>query len=131
MEFRKMVTITLCMRQQKRHWCIEQSYGLCWRGRGRWWEDLGEWHWNLYNIMYEMSCQSRFDAWYWKLGASAQRRPRGIVWGGRREEGGGFRMGNTCIPVADSFWYLAKLIQFVKFKSKIKLKKKILNFHKV
>ena len=27
-----------------------------------------------------------------------------------REEGGGFRMGNTCIPVTDSFWYLAKLI---------------------
>jgi len=23
--------------------------------------------------------------------------------GGRREEGGGFRMGNTCIPVVDSF----------------------------
>ena len=23
--------------------------------------------------------------------------------GMRREEGGGFRMGNTCIPVADSF----------------------------
>ena len=41
-----------------------------------------------------------------------------------REEGGGFRMGNTCIPVVDSFWYLAKLIQFVKFKNKIKLKKK-------
>ena len=28
MEFRKMVTITLCTRLQKRHWCIEQSYGL-------------------------------------------------------------------------------------------------------
>ena len=27
------------------------------------------------------------------------------------EEGGGFRMGNTCVPVADSFWYLANLIQ--------------------
>ena len=27
-------------------------------------------------------------------------------------EGGGFRMGNTGIPVADSFRYLAKLIQF-------------------
>ena len=26
MEFRKMVTITLCMRLQKRHWCIDQSY---------------------------------------------------------------------------------------------------------
>ena len=42
---RKMVTITLCTRQQKRHWCIEQPYGLCGRGRG--WEDLGEWHWNM------------------------------------------------------------------------------------
>ena len=29
-------------------------------------------------------------------------------------EGGGFRMGNTCIPMADSFRYLAKLIQFCK-----------------
>jgi len=28
-----------------------------------------------------------------------------------REEGGGFRMGKTCIPVADSFRYLAKPIQ--------------------
>ena len=27
MEFRKMVTIILCTRQQKRHWCIEQSFG--------------------------------------------------------------------------------------------------------
>ena len=29
-------------------------------------------------------------------------------------EGGGFRMGNTGIPVADSFQYLAKLIQYCK-----------------
>ena len=28
--------------------------------------------------------------------------------------GGGFRMGNTGIPVADSFRYLAKLIQYCK-----------------
>jgi len=49
------------------------------------------------------------------LGASTLGRPRGMVWGGRREEGsGGFRMGNTCIPVADSFGYLAKLIQLCK-----------------
>ena len=27
---------TLCTRRQKRHWCIEQSYGLCGRGRGYW-----------------------------------------------------------------------------------------------
>ena len=41
-----------------------------------------------------------------------------------REEGGGFRMGNTCIPVADSFWYMAKPIQYCKVKwNKIKKKK--------
>ena len=42
MEFRKMVIITLYARQQKRHRCIEQSFGLCGRGRG--WDDLEEWH---------------------------------------------------------------------------------------
>ena len=42
MEFRKMRMITLYVRQQKRHRCIEQSFGLCGRGRG--WDDLGEWH---------------------------------------------------------------------------------------
>ena len=33
-----MVTITLYVRQQKRPRCIEQSFGLCGRGRG--WDDL-------------------------------------------------------------------------------------------
>ena len=42
MEFRKIVTITLHVRQQKKHRCIEQSFGLC--GRGRRWDDLGECH---------------------------------------------------------------------------------------
>ena len=35
-----------------------------------------------------------------------------------REEEGGFRMGNTCIPVADSFWYMAKPIQYCKLNKK-------------
>ena len=34
MEFRKMVLMTLYARQQKRHRCIEQSFGLCWRESG-------------------------------------------------------------------------------------------------
>ena len=34
------------------------------------------------------------------------------------------RMGSTCIPVADSFWCLAKLIQCFRFKNKIKKNKK-------
>ena len=44
-----------------------------------------------------------------------------------REEGGGFRMGNMCMPVADSFLYMAEPINIVKFKNKIlkiKIKKK-------
>ena len=65
------------------------SYGLCGRGRG--WEDLGEWHWSMYNIMYETSRQSRFDARYWMLGAGALGWPRGMVWEGRREEGSGWK----------------------------------------
>ena len=40
-----------------------------------------------------------------------------------REEGGGFRMGNTCIPVADSFRCWQNQYNTVKFKNKIKLKK--------
>ena len=35
-----------------------------------------------------------------------------------REVGGGFRMGNTCTPVADSWWCMAKLIQKKKNKTK-------------
>ena len=42
LKLRKMVTITLYTRPQKRHRCIEQSFGLCGRRRG--WDDLGEWH---------------------------------------------------------------------------------------
>ena len=34
MEFRKMVMILLYARQQKRHRCIEQSFGLCGEGEG-------------------------------------------------------------------------------------------------
>ena len=40
--------------------------------------------------MYETSRQSRFDAQYWMLGAGALGRPRGMVRGGRREEGSGW-----------------------------------------
>ena len=44
----------------------------------------------MYNIIYETSHQSRFDARYRMLGAGALGRPRGMVWGGRREEGSGW-----------------------------------------
>ena len=37
-----------------------------------------------------MSRQSRFDSRYWMLGAGALGRPRGMLWGGRREGGSGW-----------------------------------------
>ena len=40
MEFRKMVMMTLYARQQKRHRCKEQTFGLWGRRRG--WDDLRE-----------------------------------------------------------------------------------------
>ena len=40
MEFRKMITMTLYAKQQKRHRYKEQTFGLCGRRRG--WNDLRE-----------------------------------------------------------------------------------------
>ena len=118
MEFRKMVTITLYMRQQKRHRCIEQSFGLCggWGG-----DDLGEWHWNMYNIMYETSYQSRFDARYWMLGAGALGRPRGMVWGGRMEGGSWWGTHVYLWWIHFNIWQ--NQYNIVKLKNKIKFKK--------
>ena len=87
MELRKMVMITLYVRQQKRHTFIEQPFGLCARGRG--WDSLGEWHWNMYITIHEMNSQSRFDAGYKVLGAGALGWPRGMGCGGRWEGGSG------------------------------------------
>ena len=64
------------------------------------------------------------DAWGWCTGMTQ-------LDGVGREEGGGFRMWSTCIPVADSFWCLAKLIQCLRIKNKIKkkIKKKKYSFY--
>ena len=43
------------------------------------------------------------DAWGWCTEMTQRD-------GMEREEGGGFRMGNTCIPVVDSFLCMAKSI---------------------
>ena len=58
----------------------------------------------MYNIIYEMNRQSRFDAGYRMLGAGALGLvhwddPEGCYGEGG---GGGFRMGNTCTPMVDS-----------------------------
>ena len=76
----------------------------------------------MYNIMYETSCQSRFDAQYWMLGAGALGRPRGMVWGGRREEGSGWGTHVYLWRIHFDIWQ--NKYNTVKFKNKIKKKKK-------
>ena len=60
MEFRKMLK-TLYAEQKKRHRFIEQSFGLCGRGRG--WDVSREQHWNMYTIKGETDHKPRLDAW--------------------------------------------------------------------
>jgi len=92
-----MVTITLYVRQQKRHRCIEQSFGLCGRGRGRRiWENGIETCIISYKKLIASPGLIRIqEAWGWCTGMT-QRDGMG------REVGGGFRIGNTCTSVVDS-----------------------------
>ena len=75
--------MTLYARQQKRHSCKEQTFGLCGRRQG--WDDLREQDWIMYIIIYEIDLQSRFDAWDRVLRAGALGWPWGVGWGGRWE----------------------------------------------
>ena len=58
----------------------------------------------------------------WMLGASALGRPRGMVWGGRREEGSGWGTHVYLWRIHFDIWQ--NEYNYVKFKNKIKLKKK-------
>ena len=112
MEFRKMVMITLYARQQKRHRCIEQSFGLCGRGQG--WDDLenGIETYTLSHMKQITSPGSMNDTGC--SGLVHWDDPDGMGWGGNWEAG--FRMGNSCTPVADSCQCMAKPIQYCKVK---------------
>ena len=82
---------------------------------------MGEWHLNTYNIIYGTSRQSRFHARYWMLGAGALGQPRGMVGGGRREEGSGRGTHVYLWRIHFDIWQ--NQYNIVKFKNKIKLKK--------
>ena len=102
-----MVMITLYARQQKRHRCLQQSSGLCGRGQGGMsWENGIETCILSYvkRIAIQVQCMIQ-DARGWCTGMT-QRDGMG------REEGGGFRMGNTCTPMADAYQFMAKPIQY-------------------
>ena len=73
-------------------------------------------------ISYEASRQSRFDARYWMLGAGDLGRPRGMVWGGRRDEGSGWGTRVCLWQIHFHIWQ--NRYNIIKFKNKIKFKKK-------
>ena len=60
------------------------------------------------------------------LGAGALGRPGGMVWGGRREEGSGWGTHVYLWSIHFDIWQ--NQYNIVKFKNKIKLKKKILQY---
>ena len=52
--------ITLYAKQEKRHRCIEQTFGLCGRRRG--WDVSREHYQNMYIFLGETDHQPRLDA---------------------------------------------------------------------
>ena len=75
----------------------------------------------MYNIIYETSRQSRFTVRYWMLGTGALGRPRGMVQGGRREEGSGWGTHVYLWWIHFDIWQ--NQYNIVKLKNKIKRKK--------
>ena len=69
-----------------------------------------------------MSRQSRFNAWNWMLGAGALGWPRGMVRGGRREEGSGWGTRVYLWRIHVDIWQ--NQYNIVKLKNKIKIGKK-------
>ena len=98
-----MVMITLYAKQKKRHRCIEQTFGLCWRRRG----------WDVSRDSIETYILSRVkqitspgwmhetSAWAWCTGKTQRDHVE-------REVGGGIGMGNTCKSMAVSCQCMTK-----------------------
>ena len=82
------------------------------------WEREGGWFGRMalkhvwYHIRNESPVQDQWriqEAWGWCTGMT-QRNGMG------REVGGGFRMENTCTPMVDACWWVAKPVQYCKVK---------------
>ena len=118
MEFRKMVTITLHTRQQKGHWCIEQSYGLWERERvGRFGRmALKHVYYHVWNKSPVQVWCTILDAWGWCTGTTQR---DGIG----REEGSGWGTHVYLWRIHFDIWQ--NQYNVVKFKNKIKLKNKV------
>ena len=106
-ESRKMVPKILCAVLQRRQRCKEKMFGLSWRRRG--WDDLREEQWNIYTAPCKTDSQWEFDAWW---------HPKLVLcddleeWGRERSQGEEFGRWrrDTCMPMVDSCWCMAKTI---------------------
>ena len=98
-----MVTITLNVREKKRHRCIEQTFGLYGRKRG--WDDWGN---SVETCV--LSSVKQITSPGWMHETSARGWCTGMTQrdGMGREVGEGFRMGNSCKSMADSCQCMAK-----------------------
>ena len=102
MEFRKMVTITLYVKQKKRHRCTEQTLGLG-EGEGGMFRKS-----SIKTCILSMVKQITSPGWMheistrvWCTGKTQRDRVE-------REVGGGIGMGNTCKSMADSCQRMTK-----------------------
>ena len=72
------------MQDSKRYRYKEQTFGLSGRRQG--WDDMREYHCNMYITVCKMDDWCRFNALHKELKAGALGQPRGMGWGGRWEE---------------------------------------------
>ena len=63
-----------------------------------------EWHWNIYITICKIDSQWEFVLWCMELKPNALWQPRGMGWSGKEVQEG----GDLCIPMADSYWYMAE-----------------------
>ena len=78
----------------------------------------------FYILNFSCIRQSRFNAWHWMLGAGALGWPRGMVWGGRTEEGSGWGTRVYLWQIDFDIWQ--NQYHIVKLKNKKKFKKRLL-----
>ena len=110
MEFRKMIMITLYARQQKETQMYTTVFWTLWeRARVGWFERMA-----LKHVYYHMWNKSPVQVRCMRQGAQGWCTGMTQRDGMGQEVGGGFRMGNTCTPVADSCQCMAKPIQYCK-----------------
>ena len=83
MESRKTVLMNLFAGQQLKGRHREQT-SVHNEGERRW-DDLREWHWNIYNTICKVDSHWEFSIWHRKLKAGVLWQPRGVGQRGRRE----------------------------------------------